>query len=139
MISSYFGDQAIIDHTAIAVQSIDDFLKSFRLLGTTQNVYRETLKSEGLHVAFLPEPFNLELIEPIQSDSSVGRFIQKNGSGKIHHIAYKVKDISLVLKNLQDASIELIDKTPRNGSRNKKIAFIHPKSTGGILIELCGE
>lgn len=133
------GETTSIDHVAIAVTSIDEFIKSFHLHSHLNNMYRETLSSEALHVAFLPEPYRLELIEPMSETSSVSKFIQKNGSGKIHHIAYKVKNITETLIKLRNASIHLIDEKERLGARGKKIAFIHPKSCGGILIELCSE
>jgi methylmalonyl-CoA/ethylmalonyl-CoA epimerase len=77
----------------------------------------------------------LELVEPLSPDTPVGRFLAKRGQG-IHHIAYRVEDLAATLDRLAEAGFELIDRTPRRGAHGRLVAFVHPRSTAGVLIEL---
>jgi methylmalonyl-CoA/ethylmalonyl-CoA epimerase len=80
----------------------------------------------------------IELLEATNPDSPIAKFIEKKGEG-IHHIAYDVEDIEAEIKRLQEEGFRLIHESPKDGADNKKIAFLHPKSTGGVLVELCQE
>ncbi len=113
-----------LDHVAIAVSSLDPY--------NLNNI--ETISDQGVRVGFIG---NLEIISPLSEESSVSRFIKKHGSGAIHHIGFRVDDLIASISELKSKGIQMIDNAPRAGARGKKIAFLHPKSTGGTLIELC--
>jgi len=121
-----------IDHVAIAVASIQEARASWELLTGTPLSGEETLPEQGVRVAFLGE---VELIEPLGPETGVGRFLARRGSG-IHHLAFRVPNLEAELERLRHAGVALIDETPRDGARGHRVAFLHPKSTGGILIEL---
>ncbi len=126
-----------IDHIGIAVNHLDGAIELYRALG---------LELEGIHiveeqkvrVAFLLAggDTRIELLEPTDAESSVAKFIERRGEG-IHHIALKVKDIENVLRKIKDEGMKLVDEKPRVGVDGAKIAFIHPRSTRGVLFELC--
>ncbi len=125
-----------LDHIAIAVKSINESLAIWQeLLGlnllTTEEVPEQKVKVAILELG----ETHIELLEPISADSPVAKFIEKRGEG-LHHIAIEVEDIKAELKKLKDAGTKLIDETPRTGAMGKKIAFIHPSGTNGVLIEL---
>jgi len=129
-----------IHHVGIAVKNMDEALEIFqKKLGLKlekitivedQKVKSAMLSSGG--------ETKIELLEPTSQDSPVGRFLEKRGEG-IHHIALKVKGIEELLKKLKDEGLNLVNETPRIGVEGTKIAFIHPKSTKNVLIELCEE
>ena len=121
-----------LDHVAIAVHSIEDSASHFELLTGQVCSPPETLESQGVRVAFVG---SLELLEPLSPDTTVGRFLERRGQG-LHHIAYRTEDISGELARLAAAGIELIDEEPRPGANGHLVAFVHPRSTGGILTEL---
>ena len=126
-----------IEHLGIAVENIDESLKIYeKLLGT--NCYKiEEVKSEGVKTAFLQVgESKIELLEATDSSSPIAKFLSKKGKG-IHHIAFDSSDIEEDIKRLKSDGFELIHQSPKDGADNKKIAFLHPKSTDGILIELC--
>ncbi|MBP6089670.1 MAG: methylmalonyl-CoA epimerase [Crocinitomicaceae bacterium] len=128
-----------IEHLGIAVKSIDASLKTFEtLLGTT--CYKvEAVESEGVKTAFLEiGESKIELLEATDPSSPIAKYLEKRGQG-IHHIAFDVTDIYQEIDRLTKADFELIHLTPKDGADNKLIAFLHPKSTEGILIELCQE
>lgn len=125
-----------LDHVAIAVPSLDDFVPLYEYLTGSTGSPRERVEAQGVDVVFLgPADRTLELIEPTRPDSPVGRFLAKKGSG-LHHIAYRVADLSAALDQLARSGIELIDREPRPGAHGRRVAFLHPRSTGGVLIEL---
>ncbi len=126
-----------LDHVGIAVKDIDDALPLYsRLLGLEVEELKES-KQHKIKAAFLSAgDTRIELIEPLGKESSVWRFLEKRGQG-IHHIAFKVENIEDMLEQLKRRGVVLIDEAPRIGIEGGKIAFIHPKSTGNILIELC--
>jgi methylmalonyl-CoA/ethylmalonyl-CoA epimerase len=96
-----------------------------------------TLDSMGLRIAFLEAGgTEIELLEPVRPDSPVAKFLEKRGEG-IHHLSFHVRDIEEALTRAAAAGLELIDRTPRAGSHGTKIAFVHPKSLGGVLVEFC--
>jgi methylmalonyl-CoA/ethylmalonyl-CoA epimerase len=128
-----------IEHLGIAVKSIEDTLKTFEtLLGTT--CYKiEEVPSEGVKTAFLHiGESKIELLEATNPDSPIAKFLDKKGGG-VHHIAFDVEDIEAEIERLTNEGFELIHKTPKDGADNKLIAFLHPKSTAAVLIELCQE
>ncbi|MFA5699909.1 MAG: methylmalonyl-CoA epimerase [Desulfuromonas sp.] len=126
-----------IDHIGIAVSSIEESLPYYRDQLHMQYMGTEEVAEQKVKVAFLQiGESSIELLEPTSEDSPVAKFLQKNGPG-IHHIAYAVEDIASTLKSLAAQGVRLIDTQPRNGAHGAKIAFIHPKSSAGVLTELC--
>ena len=121
-----------IDHIAIAVYSIEDSASHFELLSGQACSPAEILESQGVRVAFVG---SIELLEPLSSDTTVGRFLEGRGQS-LHHIAYRTDDISAELSRLAAEGVQLIDEAPRPGANGHLVAFVHPKSTGGILTEL---
>ncbi len=126
----------ILDHVGLAVVSLDDALPLFESITRARAEPAETIESQGVRVAFLGTgPGRLELLEPLTSDSPVGRFIARRGPG-LHHLAYRVADIDDALRHFNDEGYALIDRHPRPGAGGHLVAFLHPRSTGGALIEL---
>jgi len=123
-----------IAHVGIALPSVDAALPFYRdILGLEQ---AEVTDSDGARiVAFEAGESLVELLEPQDVDTAIGRFIQRRGSG-IHHVCFAVDDLDGTLEKCRAAGIRLIDVEPRKGAEGKRIAFIHPSSTGGILVEL---
>ena len=127
-----------MDHVGVAVRNLEEALR----------VYRDVLgfKLEGTHVlaerkvkvAFLSAggQTNVELLEPLSSDSTIAKFLEAHGEG-IHHFAMKVRNIEAALAEYKKNGVKLIDETPKAGAAGTKIAFVHPKSTCGVLLELC--
>ncbi len=128
-----------LDHIGIAVKNLEESLKFYRDALGLKLEGIEIVKDQKVKTAFLPiGDTHIELLEATSSDSTVSKFIEKRGEG-IHHIAIKVENIENHLANLDQNEIKLIDREPKIGAGNKKIAFIHPKSTSGVLLELCEE
>jgi len=126
-----------VDHIGIAVNNIEEALKFWEKSLGLLFAGVEAVETQKVKTAFLPVgEVMVELLEPTDKDSPVASFLEKRGPG-IHHIAFYTDDIESELKKLSDEGITLIDKSPRRGAHGKLIAFIHPKSTGGILVELC--
>ncbi len=125
-----------IDHIGIAVKDIQNSLKFYRdILGLEFNG-TEKLKDRGLQVAFLQiGESEIELLEPISEDSTIYKFIEKKGEG-IHHIALEVDDVDNKVDEIKELGVKIIGK-PSSGAGGKRIVFIHPKSTSGVLMELC--
>jgi len=125
-----------IDHIGIAVRDIQNSLKFYRdILGLEFNGTEE-LKDRGLQVAFLQiGESEIELLKPISEDSTIYKFIEKKGEG-IHHIALEVDDLDDKVDEIKESGAKIIGK-PSSGAGGKKIVFIHPKSTSGVLMELC--
>jgi methylmalonyl-CoA/ethylmalonyl-CoA epimerase len=123
-----------ITHVGVAVKSIDALIPFYRdVLGLTDAPLDN---SDGARIAGLAAGDSLiELLEPLDDGSPIAKFIDKRGPG-IHHICFTVDDIDATLARCRQAGITLIDETPRMGAEGKRIAFLHPKSTGGILVEL---
>jgi methylmalonyl-CoA/ethylmalonyl-CoA epimerase len=126
-----------IDHIGIAVKSIDEVIDFYKeALGLEHTGY-EVVEDQGVRVAFLNVgESRFELLEPLDETSPVAKFIEKRGEG-IHHIALDVTDVKETLAEMKDKGMKLIDEAPRKGAHNKQIAFIHPKTTNGILLEVC--
>lgn len=128
-----------IHHIGIAVKNLEESMKFYENIFELKILYIEELKENRVKVAGLKVgDVNIELLEPLSSDSPIQTFLEKRGEG-IHHIAYLVKDISKTLNSLKEKGLSLIDEKPRSGSHGTKIAFLHPKSTFGVLIELVEE
>jgi methylmalonyl-CoA/ethylmalonyl-CoA epimerase len=123
-----------IAHLGVAVKNLDDALKLF-----TDGLPLELTHTEdyqGMRIGFLPVgDSSIELLEDVSGSSAIKRFLEKNGEG-IHHIAFEVDDINRAVEELKEKGIRLIDETPREGAHGMTIAFMHPKATHGILMEL---
>jgi methylmalonyl-CoA/ethylmalonyl-CoA epimerase len=126
-----------INHIGVAVTSIEEALPYYRDSLHMNYEGCEEVAEQKVKVAFLQiGESRIELLEPTSEDSPVAGFLKKNGPG-VHHIAYEVADLVGALKKLEAQGVRLIDKDPRNGAHGTKIAFVHPKSSGGVLTELC--
>ena len=126
-----------IDHIAIAVKDLDKEITRYTDLWGATLEFREAVASQKTEVAFIQTPnTRIELLTPLDSTSAVTKFLEKRGEG-LHHICYKVPDIKAELTRLASLGCILIDKEPRIGAGGHLIAFIHPKSMGGVLVELC--
>jgi methylmalonyl-CoA/ethylmalonyl-CoA epimerase len=125
-----------IDHIAIAVENLDQSLGFWeKALGLHVHEVRN-VPEQAVDVAFLPiGASEVELVKPATTDSGIAKWMQKRGAG-IHHICFEVDDIRATLAELSAHSMELIDKEPRTSADGKLYAFVHPKSAGGVLIEL---
>lgn len=126
-----------IDHIGVAVHNLDDALNFYQNQLELECGGVEEVPDQKVKVAFIPVgESNIELLEPTTSDSPVKKHLEKKGSG-VHHVAMHVEDLEKSLEDLKNKGVRLIDEEPRDGAHGAKIAFIHPKSTGGILLELC--
>lgn len=126
-----------IDHIGIAVKSIEKTTKLLDDILELKVTGEEIVEEQKVKVAFLPlGDCELELLESTSPEGSIAKFIERKGEG-IQHIAFKVNNIEEVLEKLKKEGVRLIDEKPRYGAGRAKIAFLHPKSTNGILIELC--
>ena len=125
---------ARIAHIGIAVRAIDEMLPFYRdLLGLDEHPLEN---SDGARIAGLSAgPQLVELLEPLSPESPISTFLERRGPG-IHHICFAVADLNATLARCRDKGIRLIDDTPRMGAEGKRIVFLHPSSTGGVLIEL---
>ena len=124
-----------VDQVGIAVKNLDESVKFYESLGFKASGY-EVVAEQKVKVAFLPcGDSELELLESTEPDGPIARFIEKNGPG-IQHIAIRVDDIDKALEELKAQGVRLIDQVPRYGAGNARIAFVHPKATGGVLLEL---
>ncbi|OLS26174.1 MAG: hypothetical protein ThorAB25_21640 [Candidatus Thorarchaeota archaeon AB_25] len=128
-----------IDHIGIAVESIEKWIGFYKdVLGLEYDGSEEVVEQK-VRVAFLKiGESRIELLEPTSDDSPIAKFLEKRGGG-IHHIAVKVDDIDAALARHHEVGARLIDNEPRIGAHNMRIAFIHPKASGGVLLELCEE
>lgn len=125
-----------IDHIGVAVTDIDAALALYEQSYEMTLVHREVVAEQGVEAVLLDVGENhVELLAPLGPDTPVGRFLDKRGPG-IHHVAYQVDDIDAELERLSAAGIELLDRTPRTGIRGSRVAFCHPRSTGGVLTEI---
>lgn len=126
-----------VDHIGIAVSNLAESLKMYtEILGMTLHG-TETVEEQKVKTAFLPlGETEIELLESTAPDGPIGKFIEAKGQG-IQHIAFRVDDIEAALSELKAKGVRLIDEKPRYGAGGAKIAFLHPKATGGVLIELC--
>lgn len=125
-----------INHLGIATKGIDEALKFWEDALGLKNIHTEIVEEQKVRVAMLPiGESRVELLEPTSEDSPISKFLEKRGGG-IHHIAVEVDDIQASLADLKAKGMRLIDETPRIGAEGCLIAFVHPGSTGGVLLEL---
>jgi methylmalonyl-CoA/ethylmalonyl-CoA epimerase len=125
-----------IDHVGVAVEDLDEAVELYseRLAMPVQ--HRETVEEQGVEAVLLGVgESHVELLRPLGPETAVGRFLDRNGPG-LHHVAYGTDDIDSALEDVRAAGLRLIDERPRTGIRNSRVAFLHPKSTGGVLTEL---
>lgn len=126
-----------VDHIGIAVKSIDAAKKLYQDVLGLDYAGSETVEEQKVTTAFLPVgESEVELLESTAPDGPVAKYIEKRGEG-IQHIAFRVENIEAALAELKEKGIQLIDEKPRRGAGGAKIAFLHPKSTYGVLVELC--
>jgi methylmalonyl-CoA/ethylmalonyl-CoA epimerase len=125
-----------LEHIGIATRALDDALRFWRDALGLEVVHTEIVEEQKVRVAMLPvgEP-RIELLEPTAPDSPVAKFLEKRGAG-IHHIAVRVSDIRAALARLKESGARLIDESPRTGANNCLVAFVHPSSANGVLLEL---
>jgi methylmalonyl-CoA/ethylmalonyl-CoA epimerase len=125
-----------IDHIGVAVEDLDEAVMLYsRQLGMPLQ-HRETVEEQGVEAVLLGVgEGHVELLRPLGPETAVGRFLERNGPG-LHHVAYGTDDIDSALDAVREAGLRLIDEQPRTGIRNSRVAFLHPKSTGGVLTEL---
>ena len=125
-----------IDHVGVAVDDLDAALNLYeRVLGMPV-VHRETVTEQGVEAVLLDVgDGHVELLKPLGEDTPVGKFLARKGPG-LHHVAYAVTDIEATLAELEEQGVELIDRSPRMGIRDSRVAFLHPRSTDGVLTEI---
>jgi methylmalonyl-CoA/ethylmalonyl-CoA epimerase len=126
-----------IEHIGIAVKSLEKSIPLFEQLLSTPCYKKETVESEAVETAFFQVgESKIELLEALDSSSPIARFLEKKGEGN-HHIAFEVENIEAEMKRLSALGFELLNETPKRGADNKIVCFLHPKTTNGVLIELC--
>ncbi len=132
-----------VDHIGIAVEDLESGSRFWRLLGLIEKNDDELVEDQGVTTRFFStsvaneneHPSQIELLEPTSPDTPIGRFLSKRGKG-IQQLCFRVGDLEGLIEYLLENEITMIDETPRRGSGGKMIAFVHPKSTGGVLVEL---
>jgi methylmalonyl-CoA/ethylmalonyl-CoA epimerase len=125
-----------IDHIGVAVEDIDAALGLYESSFEMELAHRETVESQGVEAVLLDVgDGHVELLRPLSPETAVGKFLARKGSG-LHHVAYAVDDIDSTLRRLAAAGLELIDSEARVGIRESRVAFLHPRSTGGVLTEI---
>ncbi|HLH14077.1 MAG TPA: methylmalonyl-CoA epimerase [Solirubrobacteraceae bacterium] len=125
-----------IDHIGVAVEEIEPALALYRDSLELQVAHREVVQEQGVEAVLLDVGENhVELLAPLAQDTPVGKFLAKQGPG-LHHVAYQVSDIDGTLQSLKRAGLRLIDEQPRIGIRGSRVAFVHPRATGGVLTEI---
>ncbi len=125
-----------IDHIGVAVGDIDAAIELYRDSFGMELAHRETVESQGVEAVLLDVgDGHVELLAPLGPDTPVGKYMAKNGAG-LHHVAYAVDDIDAALEKIAAAGLQLIDSEPRVGIRDSRVAFLHPRSTGGVLTEI---
>jgi methylmalonyl-CoA/ethylmalonyl-CoA epimerase len=125
-----------IDHIGVAVDDLDAAIALHETTYGMALVHREVVSEQGVEAVLLDVGENhVELLRPLADDTPVGKFLASRGPG-LHHVAYQVPDIEAALAALKEAGARLIDETPRTGIRTSRVAFVHPKSSGGVLTEI---
>ena len=125
-----------IDHIGVAVADLESAIELHTRAYGMPLVHRETIDEQGVEAVLLDVGENhVELLQPLGPDTPVGKYLERRGAG-IHHVAYQVQDIDAELERLRAAGVELIDQSPRTGIRGSRVAFCHPRSTGGVLTEI---
>jgi methylmalonyl-CoA/ethylmalonyl-CoA epimerase len=125
-----------IAHVGVAVEDLDEAVALYSERLAMPVEHRETVEEQGVEAVLLGVgESHVELLRPLGPETAVGRFLERNGPG-LHHVAYGTDDIDSALEEVRAAGLRLIDERPRTGIRNSRVAFLHPKSTGGVLTEL---
>ena len=132
-----------VDHIGIATHNVEEASKFWRLLGLDEGEEDEVVEEQGVKTRFFStshdnsnqHPTQIELLEPTSPDTPIGKFLEKRGVG-IQQLCFRVTDLVGLIEYLMENQIQMIDEKPRKGAGGKKIAFVHPKSTGGVLVEL---
>ena len=128
-----------IEHIGIAVKELDKANELFTRLFGEQQYKEEGVESEHVTTSFFRVgPNKIELLEASSPDSAIAKYVDKRGEG-IHHIAFEVDDIEAEMKRLAGEGFQLLNETPKKGADNKLVCFLHPKTTNGVLVELCQE
>lgn len=128
-----------LEHIGIAVKNLEESEKLFEKLLGTPSYKRETVESEGVMTSFFQVgDVKIELLCATHADSTIAKFIEKKGEG-LHHLAFEVENIEQSLVEKNERGFQLIHQQPKDGADNKKIAFLHPKTTNGVLTEMCQE
>ncbi|MET0926387.1 MAG: methylmalonyl-CoA epimerase [Solirubrobacterales bacterium] len=126
----------LIDHVGVAVEDLDSALALYEGIFGMPVAHRETVSDQGVEAVLLDVgDGHVELLRPLGEDTAVGRFLARRGPG-LHHVAYRVDDIDAALAQLREQGVELIDSEPRTGIRASRVAFLHPRATGGVLTEI---
>lgn len=126
----------LIDHIGVATEDLDASLSLYGDSFQMATAHRETVEEQGVEAVLLDVgDCHVELLKPLGPDTPVGKFIDRKGPG-LHHVAYRTDDIERTLAELTEAGVELIDSEPRTGIRSSRVAFLHPRSTGGVLTEV---
>ena len=126
-----------ISHIGIASPTLQEAMERLERLFGIKHDHIEEVADQKVRTAFYPiGESTLEYLESTDPEGAVGKFLEKKGPG-IHHLAFEVDDVDAAVKELLDKGVQMIDKTPRSGAHGNRIAFIHPKETGGVLIEIC--
>jgi methylmalonyl-CoA/ethylmalonyl-CoA epimerase len=125
-----------IDHVGVAVEDLDAAISLYEDSFEMTLGHREVVESQGVEAALLDVgEGHVELLRPLGAETAVGKFLERRGPG-LHHVAYAVEDIDAALEAVKEAGMDLIDSEPRQGIRNSRVAFLHPRSTGSVLTEL---
>ena len=126
----------LIDHIGVATDDLDASLALYEGSFEMPVAHRETVEEQGVEAVLLDVgECHVELLKPLGPDTPVGKYLARKGPG-LHHVAYRVSDIDTTLASLRDSGIELIDQEARTGIRQSRVAFLHPRSTGGVLTEI---
>jgi methylmalonyl-CoA/ethylmalonyl-CoA epimerase len=126
----------LIDHVGVAVSDLDRAIALYEGTFGMPVAHRETVEAQGVEAVLLDVgDGHVELLAPLGPETVVGKFVEKRGEG-LHHVAYRVADIDATLSSLKQAGVDLIDSEARVGIRQSRVAFLHPRSTGGVLTEL---
>jgi methylmalonyl-CoA/ethylmalonyl-CoA epimerase len=129
-------NERTVDHVGIAVASLDEALPVWEALVGAPGTGREVVEAQGVEVVFVGAgAARIELLAPTRADSPVAKFLERRGSG-LHHVCYRVPDIRAALAELSAAGFDLVDREPRAGAHGHQVAFLHPRSTTGVLVEL---
>jgi len=125
-----------MDHIGVAVEDLDAAIELYTQRFEMGEQHREVVESQGVEAVLLEiGEGHVELLKPLSPDTAVGKFIASRGPG-LHHVAYQTSDIDTALEQVKAAGLQLIDETPRIGIRGSRVAFLHPKATGGVLTEI---
>jgi methylmalonyl-CoA/ethylmalonyl-CoA epimerase len=128
-----------IDHVGIAVSNLDEAVEHYRRTFGIEPTHRERMSDQGVEeVLFAVGESYVQLLGALGPETPVGRFLERRGPG-VHHVAYRVESVADALEDLRTAGVPLVDEEPRAGSRGTRIAFVHPKGVGGVLVELVEE